>query len=436
MYRLHLALLLDQEETINASAAKFTSYENMVDRLLPWHVWQIHDEELEVGKKSEGARGGAIAEKEKVDAANIVGRIKTINQRFGTLRRREGNVSYSPNIELIFQPNRKTLDILSLINMTKDSMYTVRSDLNPLQTQLAGLEAQYKGHLEAVRRADIERRRLADEEEKKRLKILEEAKKAKDAQDAREANEAAVLKMANERKIAAAVAAAKVAASPVASTSTPAAKGKAVASVAAGETPESSSGKLAVRGKGRPRGGKAGPSLRETVLTQQSTSTPGSPAPLTPSTPATTALKPVATPSTPSPAPLPAMSGPSTPASVPTRVVPPRTASAHPTPTAAAARASQAKAPITNGTPITSNTNTPVTTTRPAPPTPNALGKAGQQHITLVMKLTVLPQLIRLGILAMPQHAKDRQNAPQATHPAVIKGPVPNSTAGDVYLQV
>lgn len=92
--RLQLSLLLDQEETINASAGRFTSYEDMVDRLLPWHVWQIHDEELEMGKKAEGTRGVAIAEKEKVEAANIVARMRRINDRFAIARRREGNVSF------------------------------------------------------------------------------------------------------------------------------------------------------------------------------------------------------------------------------------------------------------------------------------------------------------------------------------------------------
>lgn len=43
-----LALALDQHATLFPDPpTRFTSYSDAVDRLLPWHVWQIHDEELE-----------------------------------------------------------------------------------------------------------------------------------------------------------------------------------------------------------------------------------------------------------------------------------------------------------------------------------------------------------------------------------------------------
>jgi hypothetical protein len=62
----------------------------MVNRLLPWHVWQIHDEELADGSK-ENAQ--AVEEREKVEAGILVGRIRKINERFQSARRREGCVS-------------------------------------------------------------------------------------------------------------------------------------------------------------------------------------------------------------------------------------------------------------------------------------------------------------------------------------------------------
>lgn len=43
-----LALLQDQQSTLYPPpATKFTSAEDVVERLLPYHIWQIHDEELQ-----------------------------------------------------------------------------------------------------------------------------------------------------------------------------------------------------------------------------------------------------------------------------------------------------------------------------------------------------------------------------------------------------
>jgi hypothetical protein len=44
----HLALAQDQVSTLYPDPpTRFTSYEDVVERLLPYHVWQICDEELE-----------------------------------------------------------------------------------------------------------------------------------------------------------------------------------------------------------------------------------------------------------------------------------------------------------------------------------------------------------------------------------------------------
>lgn len=59
-FRYQLSLALDQSFTLYPPApTKFTSFKDVVDRLLPYHIWQIHDEELACfnrGEKRERAR--------------------------------------------------------------------------------------------------------------------------------------------------------------------------------------------------------------------------------------------------------------------------------------------------------------------------------------------------------------------------------------------
>jgi hypothetical protein len=48
---------MDQQSTLYPSApTPFTSYSDVVDRLLPYHVWQIHDEELDLDRGDEKAK--------------------------------------------------------------------------------------------------------------------------------------------------------------------------------------------------------------------------------------------------------------------------------------------------------------------------------------------------------------------------------------------
>ncbi|KAI9636942.1 uncharacterized protein MKK02DRAFT_45649 [Dioszegia hungarica] len=385
---LHLSLLLDQEEATNPSPARFTSYEDMVNRLLPWHVWQIHDEELADGSK-ENAQ--AVEEREKVEAGILVGRIRKINERFQSARRREGSA------------NRRSFDMVSLINMTKDSAEEMRTELAPHQARLQGLESAWKGHQDAIRRAEAERKRIRDEEERRKQKAIDDARRAKEAADAkvaREAREAAERKVAEERREAAAAAAAKAAAEKEKAKAVTPAKSPAAEAAGSG-TRGTPRGRGRPRGRGTARGGA--PSLRETVLTQHSTSTPTSPAPLTPSAKA-------ASPSAPStPAPL----APTTPGAGPSK---PSTPNGISTPGTAA------------GT--------------PRPPGPAGVANAqkpGQPPITLVMKIHAIPQLIRLGLVAMPRPPVPPggvPHPPQPLFPAVIKGPVPGASTGDIYIQV
>lgn len=65
----------------------------MVDRLLPWHVWQIHEEELGLGSRGKGKGAEDVEAAEIAEAAGLVARVKRIQERFGKARRREGNVS-------------------------------------------------------------------------------------------------------------------------------------------------------------------------------------------------------------------------------------------------------------------------------------------------------------------------------------------------------
>lgn len=48
---------MDQQSTLYPPApSPFTSYGDVVDRLLPYHIWQIHDEELDLDRGDEKAK--------------------------------------------------------------------------------------------------------------------------------------------------------------------------------------------------------------------------------------------------------------------------------------------------------------------------------------------------------------------------------------------
>lgn len=61
--RFHLALLQDQATTLYPPRPKaFTSFDDVMNNLVPYHIWQIHDEEL-AGGKNEDPAGVAAREK-------------------------------------------------------------------------------------------------------------------------------------------------------------------------------------------------------------------------------------------------------------------------------------------------------------------------------------------------------------------------------------
>ncbi|KAK4685240.1 hypothetical protein P7C73_g4920, partial [Tremellales sp. Uapishka_1] len=158
---LHLSLLLDQDETLfPPPPTAFKSYEDAVDRLLPYHVWQIHDEELEGCGPEEKER--AKEAQELAGAQDLVRRISGVKERFARVRRREGH-----------HPS----NLPSLISMLNNSTLILREELNVLQTSLRSTRIQYetldqesKRQMDLMRR-DKEKGRIAEEEARKNLPV-------------------------------------------------------------------------------------------------------------------------------------------------------------------------------------------------------------------------------------------------------------------------
>lgn len=52
---------MDQEATLYPPPpTAFSSYEDAVQRLLPYHVWQVYDEELDTWEKADVAKGTCL----------------------------------------------------------------------------------------------------------------------------------------------------------------------------------------------------------------------------------------------------------------------------------------------------------------------------------------------------------------------------------------
>ncbi|KAK8844159.1 hypothetical protein IAR55_006953 [Kwoniella newhampshirensis] len=247
---LTLALLLDQTATLYPpQPTAFSSYEDAVDRLLPYHVWQIHDEELEGWKKGD-------EEAELKEAEELVGRIRGIKDRFTKARRKEDDHP-SP--------------VPPLISILNSSTSIVREELSALQATLRHLRAEYTVIENEQKRIQDEKRRLEEEkrraEEQKRKELLEEEERKR------------VAKMATE--------AAKVVVPPPApkSTSTPTPTAPVPSPRPAPATPPPTSAPPSTpvsnadrgRPRGRPRGrGRGG--LRESVITHTTGQGPAHPA--------------------------------------------------------------------------------------------------------------------------------------------------------------
>ncbi|OXB36291.1 hypothetical protein LQV05_004585 [Cryptococcus neoformans] len=145
---LQLALAMDQEATLYPPPpTAFSSYEDAVQRLLPYHVWQVYDEELDTWEKADVA-------KETKEAADILDKIKGLKERFAKARRREDD-RLSP--------------LPSTISFFQSSTTNVREELTSLQTNLRTARAE----LSAI---EQEQKKIAEEKRKERME--EEGRKA------------------------------------------------------------------------------------------------------------------------------------------------------------------------------------------------------------------------------------------------------------------
>ncbi|CAD6590091.1 MAG: hypothetical protein TREMPRED_005618 [Tremellales sp. Tagirdzhanova-0007] len=130
---LHLALLQDQQITLfPPPPTAFSSIADVVDRLLPYHIWQIHDEELEGEKK-----GTKREMRESQDAEKLIKRIQGVEERFAKVRRRDGH---------------RPSDLPSLISLVQSSTAALRDEISMIQQSLRSARTRYDTS-EAVRRA-------------------------------------------------------------------------------------------------------------------------------------------------------------------------------------------------------------------------------------------------------------------------------------------
>lgn len=97
-YSINLAIAFDQQDSLFPQPpTRFTSFEDAVDRLLPYHVWQIPDEIL-LPKDENPEEGGfdiwsLSNPSELKEAGKAVHQLLSIRERFAKVRRREGQVS-------------------------------------------------------------------------------------------------------------------------------------------------------------------------------------------------------------------------------------------------------------------------------------------------------------------------------------------------------
>ncbi|WWC91050.1 uncharacterized protein L201_005991 [Kwoniella dendrophila CBS 6074] len=182
---LHLALLLDQTSTLYPEPIpkKFNTYEDVVDNLLPWHVWQIHDEELEGQNQSKQQEIYEIKQAEE-----LVNRIKNVKNRFGKIRRKEADhPSNLPTLISIYQQSNQ---------IDKEEISNLQGILKPLNHEWTIIENEFrrienekrKKEEERIRLIEFEKKKLEDEKnkkiqlaelDKKRIKEEEEEKEKK-----------------------------------------------------------------------------------------------------------------------------------------------------------------------------------------------------------------------------------------------------------------
>ncbi|WVO15335.1 hypothetical protein L204_102991 [Cryptococcus depauperatus] len=127
---LHKALLLDQEATLYPPPpTRFQSFEDAVQRLLPYHIWQTYDDELDSWDKADVA-------KETEDAKDMIDRIKSLKERFARARRREDD---RPS------PLPSTLSFLySSTSMLREDMNAQQTTLRNARIELNALEQEHR----------------------------------------------------------------------------------------------------------------------------------------------------------------------------------------------------------------------------------------------------------------------------------------------------
>ncbi|CAK9783151.1 hypothetical protein CC85DRAFT_284101 [Cutaneotrichosporon oleaginosum] len=152
------AVALDQHDTLYADQTRFAGFEDVVDRLLPWHVWQVPEEELVLPSEER-------AKEQLTSASGQVANLIDLRRRFAKVRRREGT-----------HPS----DLPSLIYMLRESTADVRDELAAVQASLRVAKGKHEVQLAEERRvreaaAHKERMRLDDIERQRRAQFLAQA---------------------------------------------------------------------------------------------------------------------------------------------------------------------------------------------------------------------------------------------------------------------
>lgn len=296
----HLALASDQVSTLfPEKPTAFKSYEDVVEKLVPYHIWQVCDEELDgQGNETEVERRQREEEEEKAAQA-IVSRMRNIQNHLMRGRLRDGSKP-SPTVDLISLIREST-------SVLRDEVSNIQRDYRRLNAERDTIEiaakkreeqAAYQRGIEAISRNNAERARV------------------------HQAKEAAAAKEAQAKQAAAK-------ASPAVTTKIPAKATPKSQSPSTTASPHHST-PTPTRGRGRPRGGGG---LREQAMThvaQSKTATPStsrqspisataspSPGPASPAAAPASAAQTYSAPSpSGSPAPSPAASGSSKPKSI------------------------------------------------------------------------------------------------------------------------
>ncbi|BEJ11800.1 hypothetical protein CspHIS471_0202600 [Cutaneotrichosporon sp. HIS471] len=154
---IDLAVALDQQDTLFADQTRFTGFEDAVNRLLPWHIWQVPEDELVSSEQRD--------KEDLASASEQVANLVDIRRRFAKVRRRDGT-----------HPS----DLPSLIYMLRESTAEVRDELAVVQASLKVAKGKHELQLAEERRvreaaAAKERARLEEIERQRRNQFLAQA---------------------------------------------------------------------------------------------------------------------------------------------------------------------------------------------------------------------------------------------------------------------